>query len=70
MLGSVVIASATGIKAASTALVELTVARRDSIIKNIPNLSNNLRQELRVLPLVGETNQPEMGDKPGLLFRR
>ena len=69
MLGSVGIASATGIKAASTALVELTVARRDSIIKNIPNLSNDLRQELRVLPLVGETNQPEMGDKPGLLFR-
>ena len=37
MLDSVGVASAMGIKAAATSLVELTVARKDSILRKIPN---------------------------------
>ena len=69
MLDSVGVASAMGIKAAATSLVELTVARKDSILRKIPNISSDLKEELRRLPLVWETNQPETGDNPGLLFR-
>ena len=69
MLDSVGVASAMGIKAAATSLVELTVARKDSILRKIPNISSDLKEELRRLPLVWETSQPETGDNPGLLFR-
>ena len=70
MLDSVGVVLAMGIiKAAATSLVELTVARKDSILRKIPNISSDLKEKLRQLPLVWETNRPETGDDPGLLFR-
>ena len=54
MLDSVSVASAMGIKAAATSLVVLTVSWKDSILRK--NISSDMREELRQLPLVWETN--------------
>ena len=49
----------------------MTLARRDSILKIIPNISEELKDKLRHAPIVWESseNPPVQGDKPDFLFR-
>ncbi len=56
-------------KSSATLLGQVTLIRRENILRQVRGLSSDLSQELREAPLLWPTEQEVVGDQHHLLFR-